>query len=85
MQRDHLENSLGHGRTERSGESTNGRLDPPRRVGQNRLCSVDPHGLQHPLRDPGQDEPLLFALAVKPLSEERVSRYHRLRSLRPIA
>ena len=35
--------------------------------------------------DPREDEPLLFALAVELLREERVSKYHRLRSLFPIA
>ena len=68
-----------------SDESTNGRLDPPRRFGQNRLCSVDPHGFERLFWDPGEDEPLPFAFAVEPLSEERMSRYHWLRSLCPIA
>jgi hypothetical protein len=83
MQRDSLENSRGYGRNERFGKSPKGRLDPPRRFAQNRFCPVDSHGFQRPFPDPCEDEPLLFALAVKLLTEERVSRYHRLCSLCP--
>jgi len=47
----------------------------------NRLCPVDPHGFERPFLDPREDEPLLFALAVELLGEERVARYHRVQPM----
>ena len=47
----------------------------------NRLCPVDPHGFERPFLDPREDEPLLFALAVELVGEQRVARYHRVQPM----
>ena len=47
----------------------------------NRPCPVDPHRFERPFLDPREDEPLLFALAVELLGEERVARYHRVQPM----
>ena len=47
----------------------------------NRLCPADPHHFERPFLDPREDAPLLFALAVELLGEERVARYHRLQPM----
>jgi hypothetical protein len=59
-------------------------VSTPRRFGQNRLCPVGPRGLQRPFSDASEGEPLLLALAVELLREERVARYHLVRSLCPM-
>jgi len=46
------------------------------------MGAVHPYGFERPSREPGKNEPLRLALTVELLGEERMPRYHGLRSLR---